>query len=337
MSNIRPTIFLQTDRRWKYKRYATQYENSTVGGSGCGPTAVAMAISTWVDKSVTPYTCCLWSMKHGFKATGCGTYHSYVVAQARAYGLECEKLNNNSIRYMSSSEAEKYHKKAHDAVDNGCYVVCLMGKGNWTRGGHYILWWGNSGNNVLINDPNSRASYREKSSFSLLKSQVRIYWVIKPPKEVISVTRNEIVSLINTSVKNAIKNIDTNHVDNNPNPSDWAKDSWEHMSSVIGRDGKHIFDGTRPREFVSREEAALLLYRLGLGNRMDYRTSEDKDDKLNIPSDWATDAWKALSEKTGSDGKKVIDGTRPFDNISRQEVAVILDRLLNNAQCDNED
>lgn len=45
------------------------------------------------------------------------------------------------------------------------------------------------------------------------------------------------------------------------------------------------------------------------------------------PADWAEAAWEKAKTKKGRDGKAIMDGTRPWDDITRQEVAVILDRL----------
>ena len=40
--NKQPILYLQTDGRWKAEPYRVQGENSTIGSSGCGPTAAAM-------------------------------------------------------------------------------------------------------------------------------------------------------------------------------------------------------------------------------------------------------------------------------------------------------
>ena len=52
--NKRPVSYLQTDPRWAKLKYAVQGENSTIGGSGCGPTAAAMLIETLTGKAFTP-------------------------------------------------------------------------------------------------------------------------------------------------------------------------------------------------------------------------------------------------------------------------------------------
>jgi len=274
MANDKPVSYLQTDARWKSISYATKYESATIGGSGCGPTSMAMVLATWVDPSITPVTTCAWSKANGFKATGAGTYHSYFVPQAKAYGLTCEQLNSESLQYMSASEAAPIHQKAHDAIDDGKLVICLMGKGNWTSGGHYILWYSNDGDYVLINDPASTKAARVRNTFALLKSQCRKYWVITPPKEVIQVTKSEVAAMIKKEVaaaRSAQLNFDVEmekwfaKVNANPE-SDWSvqEGAWKKFCTMIGKNGKPIFDGSAPRGYITREQLATILNRMGI-------------------------------------------------------------------------
>lgn len=59
-----------------------------------------------------------------------------------------------------------------------------------------------------------------------------------------------------------------------------------------------------------------------------YKEKEETPvDNTNTPDTWAAAAWEKANGTIGSDGKPVMDGTRPRDPITRQEVAVILDRL----------
>ena len=256
--NNKPVSYLQTDKRWSSWPYSNKDENTNIGRSGCGPTAMAMVIATWVDSSVTPVTTCQWALDHGYKATGNGTYQSYFVPQAKAYGLECYRVNTSSIQYMSSSNAAKYHQEAHDAVDDGHLVICLMGKGNWTSSGHYILWYSNDGDDVLINDPASTKSTRLRNTFSLLKSQVRYYWVVKVPKEVISMTNSEVEKLVEEKVNSAVSAALSAAKAPGPVPSNWAKDYW-YSACVAG-----LLDGSNPTADMTREQAATLMINQGL-------------------------------------------------------------------------
>ena len=251
--NEKPVSYLQTDSRWAKWPYSNYNENTNIGASGCGPTAMAMVIATWVDPSVTPVTTCQWSLDHGYKATGNGTYQSYFVPQAAAYGLECYRVNTSSIQYMSSANAAKYHQEAHDAVDEGHLVICLMGKGLWTSSGHFILWYSNDGDDVLINDPASTKAARLRNTFAKLKSEVRYYWVVKVPKEVISMTNSEVEKLISEKISAAAVGGTTGTI-----PSDYARDGW--FSACM----KGCFDGSNPKRFITREQVAVVLNRLGV-------------------------------------------------------------------------
>ncbi len=83
-----PVSYLQTDPRWKNTDYSAKGEKTTIGASGCGPTAMSMVLATWADPAVTPKTECAWALAHGYKARGQGTYYSYFVPVARRYGLD---------------------------------------------------------------------------------------------------------------------------------------------------------------------------------------------------------------------------------------------------------
>lgn len=54
---------------------------------------------------------------------------------------------------------------------------------------------------------------------------------------------------------------------------------------------------------------------------------EPQQPETDKPADWAAHSWEKASKKIGTDGKPILDGTRPEDSISRQELAVVLDRL----------
>ena len=54
---------------------------------------------------------------------------------------------------------------------------------------------------------------------------------------------------------------------------------------------------------------------------------EPQQPATDKPADWAARSWEKASKKIGTDGKPILDGTRPADSISRQELAVVLDRL----------
>ena len=95
--NQQPVSYLQTDPRWSAKDYSARGEKTTIGASGCGPTAMAMVLATWADPQVTPATECAWALAHGYKAPRQGTYYGYFPPAAARYGLTCRQMNWSSL------------------------------------------------------------------------------------------------------------------------------------------------------------------------------------------------------------------------------------------------
>lgn len=175
---VQPVYYMQTDSRWKNQNYSAPGEKKTIGSSGCGIVCSAMVIATLKDKNVTPVDTANWSMAHGYKALNQGTYYTYFVPQFKEYGIECKRLNTSNLYGKSSSTA---HTEALNALKNGDWVIAVMGKGNWTSSGHYILLYGYENGYVYINDSASKASKRVKNTWTLFAKQVKYMWTIKVP------------------------------------------------------------------------------------------------------------------------------------------------------------
>lgn len=167
--NKKPVNYFQTDRRWKNLPYRVKGETATIGGSGCGPTSAAMLIETITEKTCTPVDTCNWSMAHGYKALRAGTKHSYFVPQFAAYGIQCEKLST------------KDHTRVKKALADGYYAIALMGEGNWTSGGHFIVVW-DWDTKVRINDPVTTRDNRINGDPKTFMNEVRVYWLIDARK-----------------------------------------------------------------------------------------------------------------------------------------------------------
>ena len=146
--------FNQKDPVWNENGYC-------VARSGCGPTSMAVVISSLTGKWVTPLDTVEWAYRHGYYS-GDGSVHEAIPALARAYGLTCQGLG-------------KDYKKIRSALRKGHPVVCLMGEGYFTAGGHFMVLVDiDSKNCVTVADVGSRKrssyKYRLKQVISQAKS-----------------------------------------------------------------------------------------------------------------------------------------------------------------------
>lgn len=195
--NKQPVVYYQTDPRWSKVDYSTKGEKTTIGASGCGPTAMAMVLATWCDKNVTPKTECAWALRNGYKVRGQGTSYDYFTKAAKRYGLNCRLLNASSIYGESTSP---FHATAKGAVNDGHLVIACMGPGTWTSNGHFVLMWGVDGNVVYINDPYTKKAACTRGNYATFKKQVKYYYVIDNPK-------GRIGGSVNTAIKAAMETL----------------------------------------------------------------------------------------------------------------------------------
>ena len=141
--NMTLCYFNQGDAQWAEKLFG----RDPIGKYGCGPTALAMVISTMTGNLVTPEAMAAWTASAGYAALHSGSYLSIVEGTAKRYGLDCA-----SIPVEAASADTLY-----DALSTGGVLVALMGPGHFTSGGHFILLHGVTlSGDILVADPNSR-------------------------------------------------------------------------------------------------------------------------------------------------------------------------------------
>jgi GH25 family lysozyme M1 (1,4-beta-N-acetylmuramidase) len=94
-------------------------------------------------------------------------------------------------------------------------------------------------------------------------------------------------------------------------PSDWAAEAWELAKSA------GILDGTNPQGNITREQLAVVLFRLGAFAPAPGLKVEPPD----AASDWASEAWRRAF------AAGAFDGTNPQGVVTREQLAVVLHRL----------
>ncbi|WP_040413389.1 C39 family peptidase [Desulfosporosinus sp. OT] len=152
-----PVVYYnQRDERFRDKSYGTD----NIGGYGCGPSAMAMVISSLSDKTVDPVEMAEWSYDNGYWAPGGGSYHSLIPGAAKAFGLQVEGCS------------AKEPQKIVDALSSGKLVVALMGKGHFTSSGHFIVLRGvTAGGKILVADPASKKRSEQAWDLSIILNE----------------------------------------------------------------------------------------------------------------------------------------------------------------------
>lgn len=156
-------LFLQWDSRWGY----VPYGGSCIGLAGCGPTCLSMVVfSLTGDEDATPDALGDYGMSRGYYVAGVGTDWSFMTDAAREYGLGVNQLR------LDEGVMKQY-------LDAGCLLICSMGKGDFTRSGHFIVLYGYDEEGFLVNDPNSRERSGKSWDFDTLRWQIKNVWGYK--------------------------------------------------------------------------------------------------------------------------------------------------------------
>ena len=178
---IKPVDYKQTDPRWGSNTYAADGETSTIKSAGCGPTALADVLAALISPYIDPLTTASWARQHGYKIYKSGTSYSFFVPCAANYGVKVRRLNTTNVYGRTSAAV---HAQALAELQKGNWLIACMGKGLWTKSGHYIVVYGYKGGMVYINDPASTKAARACNTWELFTSQVKYYWSIEVPEQI---------------------------------------------------------------------------------------------------------------------------------------------------------
>ena len=154
-------LLLQWDQRWGYHRYAGE----VMGLSGCGPTALSMvAIFMTGDITKNPRWVADFASQNGYAVDGSGTAWSLMLEGARQIGL-------------SSKEIPVERERVENNLQAGNPIIALMGPGEFTSNGHFIVLTGLQNGRLKINDPNSRKNSEKTWDIDQVLEQTKAVWV----------------------------------------------------------------------------------------------------------------------------------------------------------------
>lgn len=149
----------QMDERWASKPYGPR---DTIGVSGCGPTSLAIAVSTLSDQTIDPVSMAEWAFDNGYLAEGTGSYHSLIPDGAKHFGLQVQGATVDDKQTII------------DALSTGKLVIAIMGKGHFTSSGHFIVLRGvTEHGQILVADPASKKRSEQAWDFNIILDEAR--------------------------------------------------------------------------------------------------------------------------------------------------------------------
>ncbi len=161
-SQVMP-LFLQWDKRWGY----LQYGDDVAGLTACGPVCLSMtAFYLTSDPAMSPDNLIRFAIDEGYCSRGNGSSWTLISQGAAKLGLKATELPLVESRITS-------------ALEDGKPVICVMGPGDFTSSGHYIVMTGMEDGHIRINDPNSRANSEKLWDYNDIYGQIRNLWMIE--------------------------------------------------------------------------------------------------------------------------------------------------------------
>lgn len=157
-----PLLF-QWDQRWGYGEYAGEL----MGLSGCGPTCLSMVCLYLLDDSkFTPSYIAQFAQKNGYSVDGNGSTWTLISEGGKRLGLDVTEIPLDDGRIIRNLE-----------VDNP--IICVMGPGDFTTTGHFIVMTDYIDGKVKINDPNSPTRSEKLWELSAIRDQINNLWVCR--------------------------------------------------------------------------------------------------------------------------------------------------------------
>lgn len=157
-----PLLF-QWDERWGY----TEYAGNIMGLSGCGPTCLSM-VSMFLleDTTYTPRYMAQFSEENGYDVPGSGSSWTLISEGGKKLGLDVIEIPLDKQRIIRNLEV-------------GNPIICVMGPGDFTTTGHFIVLVEYVDGKIRVNDPNSKARSETLWDYEQIQHQIKNLWVCR--------------------------------------------------------------------------------------------------------------------------------------------------------------
>ena len=153
--------FLQWDERWGYETYGSDF----LAVTGCGPTSLSMVVCGLTgDTKWNPYEVAKMAEDNGYYVDGSGSSWELMSSGAEKLGLT-----------VSSVIFDAEHIRA--TLEAGQPIICVMGPGDFTAAGHFLVLTGVDKNgDIILQDPNSVERTKQHWDVQKLMNQMKNLW-----------------------------------------------------------------------------------------------------------------------------------------------------------------
>ena len=156
---------------WVYYQYNYSQNygcgSSTIATSGCGPTAMAMVVSSFLNEKHDPVELANFALKNGHRKCGSGTGWAFFKDAAEEYGL----------KFIGQVEPSNSDEVLTALNSGNKLVVASMGAGHFTQGGHYIMLTGTDGEKVTVQDPASKDRSKSWNFKNIVNPEAKQYFI----------------------------------------------------------------------------------------------------------------------------------------------------------------
>lgn len=156
-------LFLQWDQRWGY----IPYGSDVAGLTGCGPVCLSMAAFYLTgDPQYSPDRMLRFASENGYYVSGSGSSWTLISQGGVQLGFDVTELPLDENRIRRNLEV-------------GVPIIFVVGPGDFTSTGHFLVMTGWEDGKIRLNDPNSVANSQRLWSYEELKGQIRNLWAIR--------------------------------------------------------------------------------------------------------------------------------------------------------------
>lgn len=156
-------LLMQWDKRWGYMKYGKDIAALTA----CGPVCLSMAaIYVTHDTGYSPDYIIDWAKDNGYCLKSGGSSWTLISEGGKKLGLDVTELPLDEQRIIKNLKV-------------GNPIICVMGPGDFTTTGHFIVMTGYENGKIRVNDPNSYKNSQKLWEYKDIYKQIKNLWAIR--------------------------------------------------------------------------------------------------------------------------------------------------------------